>query len=97
VNIVKVAQNEAPDVVTTCGAGVNACWVSGYPLAQYGCECSTQASFAGGTPNNTACSCPGGHAVDYVKVTTQVTYTPLFNMFGPITLHSQAKMRYALQ
>ena len=48
-NMVKVAESEAPDVVTSCGAGVNACWASGYPQASYGCECSNQAAFTGGT------------------------------------------------
>jgi Flp pilus assembly protein TadG len=102
-NMATVAKNEAPDVQTSC-AGSSACWAAGYPLAQYGCECSSQTAFSGGTPNSTTCSCPGGHAVDYVKVTTRVTYTPLLRFsfgpitaFGPITLNSQAKMRYALQ
>ena len=99
-NVAAVARNEAPDISTTCGAGKNACWVSGYPLAGWGCECSNQTSAAGGTPNSTSCTCPGGHMVQYVLVTTRVTYTPMFNFFNlfpPITLNSQAKMRYALQ
>jgi Flp pilus assembly protein TadG len=96
-NMVAVAKSEAPDVLSACGAGVNACWRAGFPLAQYGCECSNATTFAGGTNNSTSCSCPGSHSVNYVKVTTQVTYTPLLNLFGPITLNSQAKMRYGLQ
>ena len=99
-HIVSMTQNEAPDVSTTCGAGKNACWVSGYPQAQWGCECSTNSTAAGRTPNSSACTCPSGHPVEYVLVTTKVTYTPMFNIFGkfpPITLNSQAVMRYALQ
>ena len=99
-NVANVAKNEAPDISLTCGAGKNACWVSGYPLAQWGCECSNQTSPGGGTLNSTSCTCPGGHMVQFVLITTRVTYTPMFNMFNlfpPITLNSQAKMRYALQ
>src|SRR5579862_2720001 len=76
-NMIAVAKSEAPDVQSSCGAGINACWRAGYPLAQYGCECSNQTAFTGGTNNVTSCSCAGGHSVNYVKVTTQVTYTPL--------------------
>jgi len=101
-NVAAVAKTEAPDVQSTCGAGKNACWVSGFPLAQWGCECSSNAGTGttGVTLNNpTGCSlCT--HPVLVSIVTTQVTYTPMFNMFNlfpPITLNSQAKMRYALQ
>jgi Flp pilus assembly protein TadG len=99
-NIVLAAQKEAPDVAAACGAGKNACWVGGYPQSAWGCECSNQTLATGGTPNSTACTCTGGHVVDYVLVTTKATYTPMFNMFGwfkPITLNSQAKLRWALQ
>lgn len=99
-HMVTVAESEAPDVSTTCGAGKNACWVSGYPKAVWGCECSSNATAGGGTLSSTSCSCPSGHAVQFVLVTTKVTYTPMFNIFKkfpPIPLNSQAKMRYALQ
>ncbi len=96
-NMIAVAKSEATDVQSSCGAGINACWRAGFPTAQYGCECSSQTAFTGGTNNVTSCSCPGSHSVNYVKVTTQVTYTPLLNLFGPITLNSQAKLRYGLQ
>ena len=98
-NVVTVAENEAPDISTSCGSGKNACWVSGYPKAQYGCECSTNSTASGGTLNSLNCTCPSGHVVDFVLVTTQATYTPLFNFrgqFSPITLNSQAKMRFGL-
>jgi hypothetical protein len=95
--MVAVAKSEAPDVASSCGPGVNACWVTGYPKAQYGCECSDG---TGVTLSSTSCTCTNKHAVDFVQVTTQVTYTPTINFLGifpPITLNSQAKMRYALQ
>jgi TadE-like protein len=98
-NIVKAAENEAPDVATACGAGKNACWVSGYPLAQWGCECSSQTSASGGTLDSSSCSCPSGHAVNFVLVTTKATYTPMFNflaLFPDITLNSEAKMRFSI-
>ena len=98
-NIVKAVENEAPDVSTTCGSGKNACWVTGYPLAQWGCECSNQSSPSGGTLNSSSCSCPSNHAVNFVWVQTKVTYTPMFNIFGlfpPITLNSEARMRYSI-
>lgn len=93
------AKNEAPDITTAC-SGVGACWASGYPLAQWGCECSTTATAGGGTNSCglTQASCT--HLVDFVVVTTQATYTPLFNfrgLFPPITLSSQAKLRLAVQ
>jgi Flp pilus assembly protein TadG len=97
-NVVNVAMTEAPDVQTTCGAGKNACWVSGYPTASWGCECSNQSTPTGGTPNSTSCTCTG-HMVLYSLVSTQVTYTPMFNLFHlfpAITMNSQAKTRYAL-
>jgi Flp pilus assembly protein TadG len=100
-NVAAVAKTEAPDVKNACGAGVNACWVTNYPAASWGCECSNQSTPTGGTPNSTtaaAClACP--HMVLYSLVTTQVTYTPMFNLFHlfpPITMNSQAKTRYAL-
>jgi len=99
-HIAAVAEAEAPDVSTTCGTGKNACWVSGYPTSSWGCECSTTATAGGGTVGSTSCTCPGGHVVDFVLVTTKATYTPMFNLFGwfkPITLNSSAKMRWALQ
>jgi hypothetical protein len=99
-HMISVAESEAPDVSLSCGAGKNACWVATYPKAVWGCECSNNSSPLGGTLNSTACSCPSGHAVQFVLVTTKVTYTPMFNIFGkfpPITLNSQAKMRYGLQ
>jgi len=98
-NIVKAVENEAPDVSTTCGSGKNACWVTGYPLAQWGCECSNQSSPSGGTLNSSSCSCPSNHAVNFVWVRTKVTYTPMFNIFGlfpAITLNSEARMRYSI-
>jgi Flp pilus assembly protein TadG len=96
-NMIKVAQAEAPDVSTTCGAGTNACWVATYPQAIFGCELSDGTSV---TPNSTSCNSVTKHPVDFVMVTTKVTYTPMFNIFGlfpPLTLNSQAKMRYSLQ
>jgi len=97
-NVVAVAKTEAPDVQATCGAGKNACWVSGYPTASWGCECSNQSSAAGGTANSTTCAgC--SHMVLYSLVSTRVTYTPMFNLFHlfpALTLNSQAKTRYAL-
>ncbi len=96
--VATVAKNEAPDVSASCGAG-KTCWVATYPLAEWGCECSNQATFAGGTLNSNSCSCPGGHAVSFVRVTTKATYTPMFNfggLFPPITLNCQTKMRFAL-
>jgi len=96
--MVTAAKNEAPDITATCG-GPGACWASGYPLAQWGCECSTTGTPGGGT-NSCSTTCLGGHLVNFVVVTTQATYTPLFNfrgLFPPITLQSQAKLRLALQ
>jgi Flp pilus assembly protein TadG len=93
-----VAQNEAPDVSSSCGAG-KTCWVSTYPLAEWGCECSNQSTFAGGTLSSNSCSCPSGHAVSFVRVTTKATYTPMFTfggLFPAITLQSQVKIRFAL-
>ena len=98
-NIVKAVENEAPDVSTTCGSGKNACWVSGYPQTQWGCECSNQTSPSGGTFNISSCSCSSGHAVNFVLVTTKATYTPMFNfrgLFPAITLNSEAKMRFSI-
>jgi hypothetical protein len=98
-SIVKAAEDEAPDISTTCGAGKNACWVSGYPLAQWGCECSNQPSALGGTLNSSSCSCPSGHAVNFVWVQTKATYTPMFNflaLFPDITLNSEARMRFSI-
>lgn len=96
----QVAKDEAPDVSTTCG-GNAACWQSGYPLAQWGCECSNQTSATSLTgQSSTSCTCPSGHMVFWTLVTAKVTYTPWFNAFGlfpPITLNSEARMRYALQ
>jgi len=101
VNVVAVAKNEAPDIAASCGAGKNACWVSGYPLAQWGCECSNQSSASSLVgQNSTSCTCPSGHVVQWLLVSTRVTYTPMFNMFNlfpAITLNSQARTRYALQ
>jgi hypothetical protein len=97
--IVNAVEKEAPDVSTTCGSGKNACWVSGYPLAQWGCECSNQTSTTGGTLSSSSCSCPSNHAVNFVWVQTKVTYTPMFNIFGwfpPITLNSEARMRFSI-
>ena len=99
-HMITVAKSEAPDVSSSCGAGKNACWVANYPKAVWGCECSNNSTAGGGTLNSTSCSCPSGHMVQFVLVTTKVTYTPMFNIFGkfpPITLNSQAKMRYGLQ
>lgn len=100
-NVVAVAKTEAPDVLSACGATANACWVSGYPTASWGCECSNQSSAAGGTANSTnAAACTAcAHLVLYSLVTTKVTYTPMFNLFHlfpALTLNSQAKTRYAL-
>jgi len=104
VNVAAVAKNEAPDIAASCGAGKNACWVAGYPLVQWGCECSNQAtatSLVG--QNSTSCTalgCATGHPVQWLLVTTKVTYTPMFNMFNlfpTITLNSQARTRYSLQ
>lgn len=98
-NIVKAAEHEAPDISTTCGSGKNACWVSGYPLAQWGCECSNQTSASGGTLNSSSCSCPSGHAVNFVWVQTKATYTPMFNFLGifpAVTLNSEARMRFSI-
>jgi Flp pilus assembly protein TadG len=98
-NIIKAVENEAPDVSTTCGSGKNACWVSGYPQAQWGCECSNTSTSGGGTDS---CSLSQGsctHLVNFVVVTTKATYTPMFNfrgLFPPITLNSEAKMRFSI-
>jgi hypothetical protein len=101
VNVAAVAKNEAPDIAASCGAGKNACWVAGYPLAQWGCECSNQASASSLVgQNSSSCTCPGGHVVQWLLVSTRVTYTPMFNMFNlfpAIPLNSQARTRYALQ
>jgi Flp pilus assembly protein TadG len=99
-HIATVAENEAPDISLACGGGANPCWVSGYPKSAWGCECSNTSTASGGTVGSTSCTCPSGHVVDFVLVTTKATYTPIFNfrgLFSPITLNSQAKMRYALQ
>jgi len=93
------ATNEAPDISASC-AGTSACWVSGYPLAQWGCECSNTSTTGGGTNSCglTQASCT--HLVDFVVVTTKATYTPLFNfdgLFPPITLSAQVKVRLAVQ
>jgi len=101
-NVVTVTENEAPDIATTCGAGKNACWVSGYPLAQWGCECSNVATTGttGVTLNSTTACSACAHPVEVVIVTTKATYTPMFNFrgwFSPITLNSQAKVRFASQ
>ena len=103
VNVAAVAKNEAPDIAASCGAGKNACWVAGYPLVQWGCECSNQASASRWSDRAArlhALACASGHPVQWLLVTTRVTYTPMFNMFNlfpAITLNSQARTRYALQ
>ena len=99
--VASVAKNEAPDISASCGAG-KTCWVSGYPLAQWGCECSNQSTPGGGTMNSNSCSgsCATGHFVSFVLVTTKATYTPLFSfggrLFPAMTMTCQAKMRFAL-
>lgn len=74
------AKSDAPDV-----AGITA-------TASYGCECPD------GTGQVTDCSSSPGcaNAVNYVKVTTHATYTPLIPWPGipsSIPLQGQAKMR----
>ena len=94
------AQNEAPDIATTCTSTPGACWVSGYPLGQWGCECSGTATAGGGTNSCSLSASACTHLVNFVVVTAQATYTPLFSvrgLFPPITLSSQAKVRLAAQ
>lgn len=98
--MVTAAQKEAMDISTSCGGSHNACWASGYPQAQWGCECSGTSTAGGGTNScglsQSACT----HLVDFVVVTTKATYTPMFSMgglFPPITLNGQAKIRLAVQ
>jgi Flp pilus assembly protein TadG len=94
------AQNEAQNISTTCNtlAG-RTCWVSGYPVATYGCEC---ADGTGVTPTTAICtSCSNGnHFVNYVSVVTQATYTPMIPWPGiksSYTFNGNAKLRLGTQ
>ena len=93
------AQHEAPDIASSCPVSTGACWVSGYPLAQWGCECSNSTTGTG----TDSCSLSLGscnHLVNFVVVTTKATYTPLFNFYGlfpTLTLSAQSKLRLSVQ
>lgn len=90
------AKNEAQNISTTCTTTAGrTCWVTGYPLATYGCEC---ADGTGVIPSTIVCSsCSNGnHTVNYVSVVTQATYTPMIPWPGinsSYTFNGNAKLR----
>lgn len=98
--MITAAHNEAPDIAVTCSGKPGACWSSVTP--SWGCECSgTVGSGAGSnTCGLTLASCTGSHLVNFVYVTTVVTYTPFFNFLGlfpNMNLRGQARVRLAPQ
>jgi Flp pilus assembly protein TadG len=94
------AKNEAQNISSACTTTAGkTCWVTGYPLATYGCEC---ADGTGVTPSTTVCaSCSAGnHFVNYVSVVTQATYKPMIPWPGissSYTFNGNAKLRLGTQ
>jgi Flp pilus assembly protein TadG len=94
------AKNEAQNISTACTAvRGKTCWVSGYPVATYGCEC---ADGTDQTATQTVCvNCStGNHWVNYVSVTTQATYTPMIPWPGiasTYTFNGKAWLRLGIQ
>ena len=93
------AKNEASNISTTSStAAGKTYWVTGYPLASYGCEC---ANGTGIKSNTTSCSCTGtSQQVNFVLVTTQATYNPIIPWKGynsTYTFNGMAKLRVGTQ
>lgn len=94
------AKNEAQNISTSCTTTAGkTCWVSGYPLATYGCECADGTGVTPSTPVCTSCSA-GNHFVNYVSVVTQATYKPMIPWPGissSYTFNGNAKLRLGTQ
>jgi len=92
--MVAAAKADAPDITTPTWNDV--AWVSNYPSASYGCECADGSSSSPSCASPPACS-TGTTAprVNWVQVTTQATFTPMFHTWkwASLTLQGSAKLR----
>ena len=94
------AKNEAQNISSACTTTAGkTCWVTGYPVATYGCECADGTGANPGTVVCTSCSA-GNHFVNYVSVVTQATYKPMIPWPGissSYTFNGNAKLRLGTQ